>query len=161
MMDFVRRLFSHGQPVVSDAAPRDAEAIAALHAAAFRRGWSDSEVEQLLLDPNVVGDRITIGHELVGFALSRWAADEAEILSIAVASGAQGRGLGRNLLRRNLQRLAGQGVRAVFLEVGADNGPALALYKRMGFEQVGSRERYYGSGIAHDPTALVLRREIG
>jgi ribosomal-protein-alanine N-acetyltransferase len=109
----------------------------------------------------VVADRARIGRELVGFVMTRHAADEAEILSIAVDAGARGLGLGRTLLRRNLQRLAGLGVRAVFLEVGADNRPALALYRRMGFTQVGKRERYYGDGPAHDSTALVLRREIG
>ena len=161
MIDLVRRLFSRGQQVLSDAGPRDAKAIAALHAAAFRRGWSDGEVEQLLFDPNVVADRVTIRRELVGFIMTRWAADEAEILSIAVAADARGRGLGGKLLQRNLQRLVALGVRTVFLEVGADNEPALTLYDRMGFEQVGRRERYYGSDAALDSTALVLRRELG
>ncbi|MPZ57080.1 MAG: ribosomal-protein-alanine N-acetyltransferase [Rhizobiales bacterium] len=161
MMDLVSRLFSRGQPVLSDAGPADAEAIAALHAASFRRGWSDSEMEQLLVDPNVVADRALLGRDLVGFILTRRAADEAEILSIAVDKGARGRGLGRKLLRRNLQRLAGLDVRAVFLEVGAENAPALALYDRMGFEEVGKRERYYGHDLTLDSTALVLRRELG
>jgi len=161
MIDLVSRLFSRGQPVVSDAGPRDAKAIAALHAASFRRGWSDGEVEQLLRDPNVVADRALMRRGLVGFILTRCAADEAEILSIAVGQDARGRGLGRKLLQRNLQRLAGLGVREVFLEVGAENDTALRLYEHMGFEQVGKRERYYGSDATLDSTALVLRREIG
>jgi ribosomal-protein-alanine N-acetyltransferase len=161
MRGLIRRLFSRGEPVVSDATLRDAKEIAVLHAASFRRGWSDDEVEQLLLDSHVVADRVTVRGNLAGFILSRWAADEAEILSIAIAAALQGQGLGRALLRRNLQRLAGLGVRAAFLEVGADNAPALALYQSMGFEQVGKRERYYGSDFAPDSTALVLRREIG
>jgi len=161
MIGLISRLFSRRAPVLSDAGPRDAKAIAALHAASFRRGWSDGEVEQLLFDPNVVADRVTIGRALVGFILTRWAADEAEILSIAVDAAARGRGLGGKLLQRNLQRLVALGVRAVFLEVGADNAAALALYQRMGFEQVGKRERYYGTDAAPDSTALVLRRELG
>jgi len=161
MMTLFDRLFSRAEPVLSDAGPRDADAIAKLHAESFRRGWSEDEVELLLGDANVVADRVTIGRNLVGFIMTRWAADEAEILSIAVAPGVRGHALGRKLLQRNLQRLAGLGVRSVFLEVGAENRPALALYDRMGFEQVGKRERYYGSDIALDSTALVLRREIG
>jgi [ribosomal protein S18]-alanine N-acetyltransferase len=161
MIGWLRRLFSRREPVIADADPRDAAAIAKLHAASFRRGWSDGEVEGLLLDGQVVADRARIGRDLAGFVMARHAADEAEILSIAVDAGARRHGLGRMLLRRNLQRLAGLGVRAVFLEVGADNAPALALYRRMGFKQVGKRERYYGDGPAHDSTALVLRREIG
>jgi ribosomal-protein-alanine N-acetyltransferase len=161
MMRFFNRLFARGRPLVSDAGPRDAKSIAALHAASFRRGWSDGEVEQLLFDGNVVADRVLIGRNLVGFILTRCAADEAEILSIAVDESCQGRGLGRALLQRNLQRLAGLGVRAVFLEVGAENASALALYERMGFEQVGRRERYYGNDVTLESTALVLRRELG
>jgi len=161
MIDLIRRLFSRAEPRLADAGPRDAKAIAALHAASFRRGWSDDEVEQLLHDPSVVADRATIGGSLVGFILARHAADEAEILSIAVDAAARGQGLGRALLQRNLGRLAGLGVRAVFLEVGADNAPALSLYDRMGFEQVGKRERYYGSEPTLDSTALVLRRDLG
>jgi ribosomal-protein-alanine N-acetyltransferase len=161
MIGWLVRLFSRGEPVAADAEPRDAAAIAKLHAASFRRGWSDGEVEQLLMDANVVADRMRIGRKLVGFIMTRHAADEAEILSIAVDGDARGRGLGRALLRRNLQRLAGLGVRAVFLEVGADNRAALALYRRMGFTQVGKRERYYGNGPEQDSSALVLRREIG
>jgi ribosomal-protein-alanine N-acetyltransferase len=108
----------------------------------------------------VVADRAIIGRALVGFILARQAADEAEILSIAVDEGVRGRGLGRKLLQRNLRRLAGLGVRAVFLEVGAENAAALSLYRSMGFEQVGQRERYYGDDVTLESTALVLRRGI-
>jgi ribosomal-protein-alanine N-acetyltransferase len=160
MIDLVSRLFSRAEPALSDASARDAGTIAVLHAASFRRGWSDGEVEQLLLDANVIADRALVGRALAGFILTRHAADEAEILSIAVDKRMRGRGLGRKLLQRNLQRLAGLGVCSVFLEVGADNASALGLYERMGFEQVGKRERYYGGELTLDSTALVLRRDL-
>jgi ribosomal-protein-alanine N-acetyltransferase len=160
MIGLIARLFSGGQPVLSDAGPRDAAAISALHAASFRRGWSDGEVAQLLDDAHVVADRARIGSALTGFILTRWAADEAEILSVAVARSARGCGLGHALLRRNLQRLAGLGIRDVFLEVSADNTSALRLYRRMGFDEVGKRERYYGSAATLESTALVLKREL-
>ena len=99
--------------------------MAALHGASFHRGWSDGEFERLLFDRNAVGHRATVGRSLVGFILSRIAGQEAEILSIAVASSRRGRGLAKQLLDLNLRRLAGLGVRAVFLEVGDDNEPAL------------------------------------
>jgi [ribosomal protein S18]-alanine N-acetyltransferase len=160
MMGFISRLFSRGAPALSDAGPRDAGAIANLHAASFRRGWSDGEVEQLLREPSIVADRATVGRTLGGFIMARQAGDEAEILSIAVDEGARGQGLGHKLLQRNLQRLAALGVRTVFLEVGAENEAALSLYRGMGFEQVGERERYYGADVTFDSTALVLRREL-
>ena len=45
MIGLFRQLFGGGEPSLSDATTRDADAIAALHAASFRRGWSEEEVE--------------------------------------------------------------------------------------------------------------------
>ena len=50
MIEFVTRLFARAEPALSDAGPRDARAMAALHAASFHRGLSDGEFEGLLLD---------------------------------------------------------------------------------------------------------------
>jgi ribosomal-protein-alanine N-acetyltransferase len=60
-----------------------------------------------------------------------------------------------------LQRLAGLGVRSVFLEVDAANSPALRLYEAMGFDEVGRREGYYRDNTGAASTALVLRRDLG
>ncbi len=50
MINLFSNLFARAEPVLSEAASRDAAAIAALHAASFRRGWSEQEVEGLLTD---------------------------------------------------------------------------------------------------------------
>jgi ribosomal-protein-alanine N-acetyltransferase len=156
MTGWLTGLFARAEPVLSAADPRDAVALAALHAASFNRGWSELELEQLLTDRSVVADRAVRGRRIVGFILSRRAADEAEILSIAVARAAQGRGLARRLLDLHLRRLAGIGLRAVFLEVDEDNEPARRLYARAGFREVGRRPGYYAGGKG----ALVLRRDL-
>jgi [ribosomal protein S18]-alanine N-acetyltransferase len=157
MMNFVARLMGRTEPTLSEARERDAAAIAQLHAASFQRGWGEEEFHRLLIDRNVVGDRSTAGRTLVGFILSRLAAGEAEILSVAIAPGWRGRGFARPLLDLHLRRLAGLGARAVFLEVGESNLPAGRLYNRAGFYEVGRRHGYY-DGCA---TALVLRRDLG
>lgn len=156
MMGFVSRLLGSAEPALSEARPRDAAAIAALHSISFQRGWGEDEVHRLLVDSAVVAHRATLGRAMIGFILSRRAADEAEILSIAIASAQRGRGLSRPLLDLHLRRLAGLGARRVFLEVDERNAPARALYQRAGFYQVGHRQGYYGDG-----TALVLRRDLG
>ena len=163
MIGFLKRLFAQPAPVLSDAQPRDAAAIAALHAASFRRGWSEQEVEGLLTDRAVVAQRALAGRSLAGFIMSRLAADEAEILSVARNS--RGRGLARQLLNLHLRRLAGLGVRTVFLEVDEHNAPAIKLYGRAGFREISRRANYYpASGAksgAKPAAALVLRRDIG
>ncbi len=160
MIGMFTRLFARREPVLTEARPRDAAAIAAIHAASFRRGWSDGEFERLLLERNTVAHRATVGRALHGFILSRLAGDEAEILSVAVASAWQGRGLARALLNLHLRRLAGLGARAVFLEVDEDNEPARRLYRRAGFREVGRREGYYQQDRDRAAAALVLRRDL-
>ena len=157
MMNFVTRLLSRSEPTISEARQRDAAAIAALHAASFQRGWGEDEFHRLLIDRAVVAHRAMIGRTMVGFILSRMAAGEAEILSVAIAPAWRGRGFARPLLDLHLRRLAGLGVRAVFLEVDENNEPACRLYRNAGFSEVGVRKGYYQEGAS----ALVLRRDLG
>jgi [ribosomal protein S18]-alanine N-acetyltransferase len=159
-MSIVSRLFSRDPPAISEAGPRDAAAIAGLHGASFQRGWSEDEVERLLTERNVVAHRATNGRSVLGFILSRLAADEAEILSIAVNASRRGKGLARALLDLHMRRLAGLGTRTIFIEVGKDNIPALKLYRRAGFREVGQRPGYYQQGRGDAVTALVLRRDL-
>jgi len=153
------RLFGNSTFPVLPAGMSDAEHLAALHAAAFRRGWSAEEFERLLIEHNVVADRALAGPRLAGFVISRLAADQAEILSMAVAARHRGRGLARKLLDVHLGRLAGYGISSVFLEVDEGNIPARRLYAGLRFAQVGRRESYYvdagGTGAA-----LMLRRDL-
>ena len=161
MRDLIRRLFARAEPVLSEAGPRDAASIAALHALSFRRGWSEDEVEHLLLDGQVIAHRAMRRDELAGFILSRMAAGEAEILSVAVAARQQGRGLGRKLLDLHLRRLAGLLVGTVFLEVEENNRAALRLYAAAGFRRVGRRPGYYPGDGDSVAAALILRRDLG
>lgn len=160
MMDFVRNWFRRAEAAITEANVGDAALFAALHAKAFGRGWSEAEFEQLLIEPRVIADRASLGRELAGFIISRQAADEAEILSVAIARGWRKRGLAGRLLTLHLRRLAGLGVGRVFLEVDEGNAAALRLYRRAGFREVGRREGYYGNGEAIRAAALVLRRDL-
>lgn len=160
MMKYLVTLFARAEPALSEATGRDAAAIAALHEASFRRGWSEEEVENLIADRQVCTHRAVHGANLTGFIMSRRAHEEAEILSVAIARARRGRGLARNLLNLHLRRLAGFGVRAVFLEVDDQNAPAIRLYARAGFIEVGRRPNYYPGGDGTASSALVLRRDL-
>ena len=91
--------------------------------------------------------------------MARAAGDEAEILTLAVAPQARGRGLGRTLLRAAIIRAQAIGAQTMFLEVGADNPQALALYAGLGFAKVGTRKAYY-STHSGGTDALVLRLSL-
>jgi ribosomal-protein-alanine N-acetyltransferase len=131
-----------------------------LHGASFHRGWGEGEFEAMLSERNTLVHRLRLGRKLIGFAVSRIAADEAEILSIAVDAGHRGRGLSRNLLLTHLGHLAGRGVRSIFLEVEENNAPARRLYERTGFTVVGRRERYYKQPDGEQWNALLMRRDL-
>src|SRR5579859_6020569 len=150
-------------PAVMPASVQDADQLAALHTVAFRRGWSTEEFERLLIERNVVADRAMAGTRLAGFVISRLAADEDEILSIAVAPAYRRHGLARKLLDVHMRRLVAYGIASLFLEVDEANTPARRLYAGLGFGQVGRRESYYantGSQAPEAGAALILRRDL-
>ena len=147
-------------PVAEPASRHDLAALAQLHGASFHRGWGEAEFDAMLREPNTLVHRLRRGNKVIGFAVSRMAADEAEILSIAMAAKERGRGLSRGLLATHLGHLAGRGVRTVFLEVEENNQPARRLYEKAGFAVVGRRERYYREAGGEERNALVMRRDL-
>ncbi len=160
MIARVRRWLGGAEPAFSEARIGDAPALAALHAASFQRGWSDAEFEHLLLDRNVVVDCATYGRQLAGFIMSRYAADEAEILSVAVSANWRRCGLAGRLLALHLRKLAGLRVQRVFLEVDEGNAAACRLYRGAGFREVGRRIGYYSEHATPGAAALVLRCDL-
>ena len=160
MMAWLAELWGGGQALVEPASLRDASDLAHIHGASFHRGWGEGEFERMLLERNTLVHRLRMGRKIIGFSVSRMAADEAEILSIAVAKAHRGRGLSSSLLLTHLGHLAGRGIRAVFLEVEENNQPARRLYDRAGFTVVGRRERYYQQGGGEPLNAVLMRRDL-
>jgi ribosomal-protein-alanine N-acetyltransferase len=141
----------------------DATHLATLHALTFRQPWSDDDFHALLVDDNVFG---FIAREEGnrkappgGFVLARLVMDEAEILTIAVAPQAQRKGLGHALMDATLRHLHNARASMLFLEVDELNTPALALYRRLGFKQVGKRPGYYETATGRS-AALTMRRDF-
>ena len=131
------------------------EAMAAIHAAAFppEEQWNANVMGLQLGILGAFGFVDPAG----GMVLARVAADEAEILTIAVLPELRGRGMGRRLLDAAMAEARRRGAREMFLEVATGNTPAKALYARAGFTRVGQRKRYYPGG----GDALVMRVGLG
>jgi [ribosomal protein S18]-alanine N-acetyltransferase len=80
---------------------------------------------------------------VAGYVIAHHAADEGEILNLAVSPECRGRGVGRDLVEQVLARLGEAGVAAVYLEVRESNAVARRLYHHLGFQEVGRRAGYY------------------
>ena len=122
----------------------DLRGVAALEAAVFGDPWTEVAFRDLLsLDHihGVIAEDVE-GH-LVGYAVCSSAADEGEILNLAVAEEARGAGAGTALLDASLAWLAGRGAVQVYLEVRRSNVAAIAMYHRAGFATVSVRKDYY------------------
>jgi [ribosomal protein S18]-alanine N-acetyltransferase len=93
-----------------------------------------------------------------GFLIGRIAADEFEILNMAVSHAHRRGGIGSKLLESTLEFSRVAGSARAYLEVRASNEPALALYSRHGFTECGRRAGYY-----RDPVddALLLSLSLG
>lgn len=137
-----------------------ARECAAIHQATFPFAWSVDEFERLLAADNIFADGAFNSRSatLFGFALSRASGDEAELLSIAIDPRVQRYGFGAKLLQAHLAQAEKRGIRTMFLEVEEANVPALTIYRRLGFAEVGKRVGYYRKPDGSKATALVLRR---
>ena len=124
------------------------------------RAWTRQDLAELLASPGVAGLLLQVDGRDAGIALCRVAADEAELLTIAVRPAERRRGAGRRLLTAVIEHAREAGARTLFLEVGADNPPARALYEAMGFRVVGRRAAYYRRGEGPAADALVMRLSL-
>ena len=95
-----------------------------------------------------------------GLALGRVAADEAELLTLAVAPEARRQGLGRHWLSAFEAGALDRGAVHAFLEVAEDNAPAQALYAAHGWTEVGRRRGYYAAAGGRSTDALVLSKSL-
>ncbi|RCW87357.1 ribosomal protein S18-alanine N-acetyltransferase [Phyllobacterium bourgognense] len=147
------------EPVLAE----DALHLARIHEKTFRQPWSDEEFHTLIVDDKVFGfiarEEGNRKAQPGGFILARLVLDEAEILTIAVAPQSQRKGLGHALMDAALRYLHNARATMLFLEVDELNIPALALYRRLGFKQVGKRPGYYETAAGRS-AALTMRRDL-
>jgi ribosomal-protein-alanine N-acetyltransferase len=96
---------------------------------------------------------------LVGYAVMSVAADEAHMLNVCIAPERQSLGYGRRLVAKMLEIARWNGAQQMFLEVRPSNPTAQALYRALGFEEIGRRPRYYPA-VAGREDAIVMSRAL-
>lgn len=134
--------------------------LANLHKSSFQRGWGAHDFALFLQDKQMllIGAYPSRNREPAAFLLLRMAADEAEIISIAVDRRHRRKGLAAAMLDMALDMLYEKGINCLLLEVDETNKAAVTLYQYFGFEIVGERRAYYPnkSGKAAS-NALIMR----
>lgn len=138
----------------------DCSAIARIHSASFERGWKTEEIRTLMEKPGVAVYIYDIDASQAGFALVRIAADECEIIAIAVDAAHKRKGIARKLLDYLPDRMKREGVSTIFLEVAEDNFAAIALYEAAGYAEHGRRKGYYRRWHGRRIDALLLKRRV-
>jgi [ribosomal protein S18]-alanine N-acetyltransferase len=146
---------------IEPAETRDADTLAALHAQGFHRGWPSADFASYIAGRDTpVYVACDAKRKIAGFAMLRLAADEAELITIAVEPRWRKKGVGRALMDALLTDLRMTPARRLFLEVAADNPAALRLYARLGFTRISERQGYYARPDGRPATAIVMARDL-
>lgn len=132
----------------------DLAAIMALERSGFAAAerWTErSWLGELLGEDRTV--LIARAHQPLGVITLQTTGELTDLHRLIVAPAHRRQGIGRALVRAGLTAARHLGARAVILEVAYDNEPAIALYQKLGFEQLAARQDYYGPG----QHALILK----
>lgn len=134
----------------------DVPAVAELERKCFSDPWSERSVAAELENPLSLWLVALLGRTVVGYVGSQSVMEQADMMNIAVNPDYRRQGIAESLIERLVAELKDKQVSSLTLEVRASNAPAIALYRKLGFIQVGKRSNYYRNPRED---ALILRKE--
>ena len=131
--------------------------VAELEKLCFSDPWSENSVSSELNNPLSLWLVAVDGERVAGYVGSQSVMGESDMMNIAVHPDYRRRGLAEMLVAELLTALKNAGNTCLTLEVRASNAPAIALYEKTGFSQIGLRKNYYRNPRED---ALILRKEF-
>lgn len=140
----------------------DLPAVRAIEALSFSNPWSDNTFRGEIQNTSVSfpmavvrrpGKPVVADEEVVAYIIYWQILEDVQVNNIAVHPDCRGLGLGEALMRYAIARVLESGATFMTLEVRQSNAPALTLYKKLGFEVMGTRKNYY---TKPDEDALVM-----
>ena len=131
--------------------------IAELEKVCFADPWSVTSIETELTSRLSLWFVAVEGDTVVGYVGSQTVIDESDVMNIAVHPDYRRQGIGEALLETLADALREKGSRGLTLEARVSNTPAVSLYKKAGFLQVGLRKNYYRNP---KEDAFILRKEL-
>ena len=131
--------------------------IAELEKLCFSDPWSENSIRYELTNPLSFWLVAVEDGRVAGYVGSQSVLDEADMMNIAVHPDFRRRGVAQSLVEGLIAELKEKDIRCLTLEVRASNDPAISLYQKLGFSQVGRRPNYYRNP---KEDALILRKEF-
>ncbi len=121
----------------------DVDEVAYIERECFSLPWSKEALIESLELPHSMFIVAKIGGEIVGYGGVYITYDEAEVTNIAVKSEYRKQGIGRMLVDGVVSQAQERGANTIVLEVRESNLPAISLYEKCGFENIGIRKDFY------------------
>lgn len=142
--------------------PEHSERLAQLHAQAFppEEAWDNTAFAELLSQSSTRAFGLERASELSTFILVQFVQPEAEILTLATAPRFKRLGLAQELVRSAESDLCQDGLEKWLLDVAADNLPAIAFYRKIGFEEDGRRAGYYNRLEGSRVDAILMSKRV-
>ena len=138
----------------------DLDRVLALEVQAYSHPWSRGNFIDSLAAGYQAVLRLGTDAQLLGYFLAQPGFQETHLLNLTVAPRHQRQGHGQALVAQLQAWARARGDQALWLEVRAGNPAALALYRRLGFAQMGLRKGYYPADGQQREDALVLRLNL-
>ena len=135
---------------------QDVPQIAELEKVCFSDPWSEKSIVSELDNPLSCWLVAVSGEQVVGYVGSQTVLDGSDMMNIAVSPDFRRKGIAESLIEALISFLHERGSRCLILEVRASNVPAIALYEKLGFLEIGRRRNYYRNP---KEDALILRKE--
>ena len=131
--------------------------VAELEKICFQDPWSEKSVAAELEHDYSLWLVAMEGETLAGYIGSQISYGEADMMNVAVSPDHRRKGIGEKLILALMEELKARECISLALEVRASNAPAIALYEKLGFGQIGLRKNYYRNP---KEDALILRKEL-
>ena len=135
----------------------DISAIAKLEKICFSDPWSENSIASELNNPLSCWLVAVEGDSLAGYVGSQTVLDGSDMMNIAVAPAHRRKGIAEALVLALCEHLRDRSSVCLLLEVRASNAPAISLYEKLNFVQIGRRKNYYRNP---KEDALILRKEL-
>lgn len=145
-------------PLVRSLRSQDLDAVMEIESACYAFPWTRGIFEECLR-AGYASFGLQVDGFLVGYSVYNWGAGESHLLNLCIHPDWQKKGFGKILLEHSIGHARSLECHVMFLEVRPSNADAAVLYRRRGFEEVGTRPAYYEATAGRED-AVVMRLDL-